>query len=83
MAHSLGSAADRVVVIGSEGNDTLAAGGLSLNSDGDVDVTFATIPAQMELQGTRNQLPHRARRLRRRPGLPRRPGHGRGPTATS
>lgn len=52
MALSLGSAADRVVVIGTEGNDTLAAGagGLSLNSDGDVDVTFATLPAQMELQ---------------------------------
>jgi hypothetical protein len=52
MALSLGSAADRVVVIGTEGNDTLAAGasGLSLNSDGDVDVTSATLPAQMELQ---------------------------------
>ena len=50
---SLGDAADELVVIGTSGNDTFAAGlsGVSLNSDGDVDVTFDTLPGQIEFQG--------------------------------
>jgi Ca2+-binding RTX toxin-like protein len=50
---NLGEAADQVAVLGGSANDTLAAGlnGLSLNSDGDVDVTFAVLPAALELRG--------------------------------
>jgi len=53
IAVALGSAADQVVVIGTNGNDTIAAGlnGLSLNADGDVDVTFSVQPAALEIQG--------------------------------
>jgi Ca2+-binding RTX toxin-like protein len=53
MALDLGDAADQVVVIGGAGNDTLAAGanGLSMNADGDLDVTFATFPGTIELRG--------------------------------
>ena len=50
---ALGDADDDVVVIGTEGDDRMAMGqnGLSLNSDGDVDVTFAPLPAHVEIQG--------------------------------
>jgi Ca2+-binding RTX toxin-like protein len=50
---SLGDAADQVVVIGTPGSDSIAMGasGLSLNSDGDVDVTFAPLPAAIEIRG--------------------------------
>jgi Ca2+-binding RTX toxin-like protein len=53
LAFDLGDAADQVVVIGGAGNDTLAAGlnGLSMNSDGDLDVTFAQFPSTIELRG--------------------------------
>jgi Ca2+-binding RTX toxin-like protein len=53
MAFDLGDAADQVVVIGGTDNDTLAAGanGLSMNADGDLDVTFAILPAVIELRG--------------------------------
>ncbi len=53
MALDLGDAADQVVAIGGAGNDTLAAGanGLSINSDGDLDVTFAIFPQTIELRG--------------------------------
>lgn len=50
---SLGDAGDQVVVIGTPGSDSIAMGanGLSLNSDGDVDVTFAPLPAAVEIRG--------------------------------
>jgi Ca2+-binding RTX toxin-like protein len=50
---ALGSGADQVVVVGTSGNDTIAAGlnGVSLNADGDVDVTFSVLPAALEIQG--------------------------------
>jgi Ca2+-binding RTX toxin-like protein len=53
MAFNLGDTADQVVVIGGAGNDTLAAGlnGLSMNTDGDLDVTFAQFPSTIELRG--------------------------------
>jgi Ca2+-binding RTX toxin-like protein len=53
IALDLGDTADQVVVIGGAGNDTLAAGanGLSMNSDGDLDVTFALFPETIELRG--------------------------------
>jgi len=53
LALSLGDAADRLLVLGGAGNDTIAMGanGLGLNADGDVDVTFAPLPAQMEIRG--------------------------------
>ena len=50
---ALGDATDVVVVVGTAGNDSIAMGanGLSLNSDGDVDVTFAPLPAAVEIRG--------------------------------
>ncbi len=53
IAAALGDAADQVVVIGTSGNDTLVMGanGLSLNGDGDLDVTFAPLPAHVEIRG--------------------------------
>ena len=50
---SLGDAADELIVIGTAGNDTFAAGlsGVSLNSDGDVDVTFNTLPGEIDFLG--------------------------------
>ena len=52
-AVALGDATDVVVVVGTAGNDSIAMGvnGLSLNSDGDVDVTFAPLPAAVEIRG--------------------------------
>ena len=48
-----GDAADEFVVVGTDANETMAAGlnGVSLNADGDVDVTFASLPGRIELQG--------------------------------
>ena len=53
----------------------MGANGLSLNSDGDVDVTFAPLPAAVEIRGGGGvNCAHGARRL----------GRGRSPTrATS
>jgi trimeric autotransporter adhesin len=52
-AVALGDASDVIVVLGTAGDDSIAMGanGLSLNSDGDVDVTFAPLPAAVEIQG--------------------------------
>jgi Ca2+-binding RTX toxin-like protein len=53
LAVALGSAADELVFVGTEAGDTMAAGlnGVSLNSDGDVDVTFDTLPGSIGLSG--------------------------------
>ena len=53
LAIALGDTADEVVFVGTDANDTMAAGlnGVSLNGDGDVDVTFASLPGRIELQG--------------------------------
>jgi len=53
IAVNLGEAADQVVVVGSPGDDTIAAGtkGLGLNDDRDVDVTFTVLPTTFELFG--------------------------------
>jgi hypothetical protein len=53
IAMALGSGADRVVVIGTNRNDSIAMGlnGLSLNAGGGVDVTFSVLPAALEIQG--------------------------------
>ncbi len=49
----LGDASDELIVVGTAANDTFAAGlsGVSLNSDGDVDVTFDTLPGQIDFLG--------------------------------
>ena len=51
IATSLGDAGDRVVVYGTEGPDTMAAGqnGFATSTDGDVDVTFAPGAFQLEV----------------------------------
>jgi Ca2+-binding RTX toxin-like protein len=51
IATALGDASDRVVLYGTEGPDYMAAGqnGIALNSDGDVDVTFAPSAFQLEV----------------------------------
>ncbi|HEU4450254.1 MAG TPA: hypothetical protein VFR63_09795 [Gaiellaceae bacterium] len=53
IAVSLGDATDAVAVVGTDGDDALAAGasGVALNADGDVDVTFSPLPAALELRG--------------------------------
>ena len=53
IAVNLGDAMDRVVVLGTAGNDAVAVGtnGVALNADGDVDVTFAPLPATLEVWG--------------------------------
>jgi hypothetical protein len=50
---SLGDAGDSFAVIGSPGDDGMAAGlsGFSFNPDGDVDVTFDVLPAQLSIVG--------------------------------
>jgi len=50
---SLGDTSDVVVVHGAPGNDTIRMGstGMGLNSDSDGDVTFAPLPAQVEIFG--------------------------------
>ena len=52
-AVALGDAADALIVVGTGDNDSIAMGanGLSLNSDGDVDVTFSPLPAAVEIRG--------------------------------
>jgi len=51
IATALGDAADRVVVYGTEGADTMAAGqnGFATSTDGDVDVTFAPSAFRLEV----------------------------------
>ena len=53
IAVELGDASDTVVILGTAGDDAIAVGlnGLSLNADGDVDVTFAPQPAAIEIRG--------------------------------
>ncbi|HWM13426.1 MAG TPA: calcium-binding protein [Gaiellaceae bacterium] len=53
LAVRLGDAADRIVVIGTAGDDRIAVGqnGVALNADGDVDVTFLPLPARVEAHG--------------------------------
>jgi Ca2+-binding RTX toxin-like protein len=53
IAVNLGDTADKAVFVGTDGDDTLVAGanGVSLNPDGDLDVTFAPLPASLELRG--------------------------------
>jgi Ca2+-binding RTX toxin-like protein len=50
---SLGDTTDVIVVRGTPGNDTIRMGstGMGLNSDSDGDVTFAPLPAQVEILG--------------------------------
>jgi Ca2+-binding RTX toxin-like protein len=50
---SLGDAADVIVVRGTAGDDTIRVGsnGVGLNADSDVDVSFAPLPAQIEILG--------------------------------
>ena len=49
----LGDAADELIVVGTAANDTFAAGlsGVSLNSDGDVDITFDVLPGEIDFSG--------------------------------
>jgi Ca2+-binding RTX toxin-like protein len=49
----LGDASDDVTVLGTSGNDAIAAGtnGVSLNGDTDVDVTFGILPAELTFTG--------------------------------
>ena len=53
IALNLGDAADEVVILGTSGDDAISAGqnGVSLNADGDVDVTFSQQPATLEIRG--------------------------------
>ncbi len=53
IATSLGDATDAIVVKGTPGDDTIRIGqsGLNLNSDTDVDVTFAPLPALISVSG--------------------------------
>jgi Ca2+-binding RTX toxin-like protein len=53
VATALGDTNDEVVVTGTTGGDSIAVGqnGLSLNNDGDVDVTFAPLPGHVEVRG--------------------------------
>ena len=53
IALNLGDATDQVVVLGTAGNDAIFVGlnGVALNADGDVDVTFAPLPATLEIRG--------------------------------
>ena len=50
---NLGDATDAVTILGTPGNDAIAAGtnGVALNADGDVDVTFSPLPAVLEILG--------------------------------
>jgi Ca2+-binding RTX toxin-like protein len=49
----LGDAGDVITVLGTTGDDSIFAGvnGVSLNADGDRDVSFATAPAALEIRG--------------------------------
>lgn len=57
VAVRLGDTSDVIVVTGTEGDDRIAAGqnGVALNGDGDVDVTFQDLPAQIEIRGLGGQ----------------------------
>jgi Ca2+-binding RTX toxin-like protein len=50
---NLGDASDAVSIVGTVGDDAIAAGtnGAALNADGDVDVTFTPRPAVLEIRG--------------------------------
>ena len=52
-AVNLGDATDGVAIVGTTGNDTIAAGttGVALNADADFDLGFAVQPAVLELKG--------------------------------
>lgn len=49
----LGDATDEILVLGSAGADTIAAGsaGLAHTGDGDADVTMSPLPARLEIRG--------------------------------
>lgn len=53
IAVNLGDAMDRVIIVGTAGDDDVAVGtsGVASNADGDVDVTFAPLPATLEVWG--------------------------------
>lgn len=53
IAVNLGDATDEIVILGTPGADAISAGqnGVALNADGDVDVTFAPLPAALEIRG--------------------------------
>ena len=53
IAVNLGDVTDTVTVLGTAGDDLIFAGqnGVALNADGDVDVTFAPLPAVLEIRG--------------------------------
>jgi Ca2+-binding RTX toxin-like protein len=53
IALDLGDAADVITVLGTSGDDSIFAGvnGVSVNADGDADITFATAPAALEIRG--------------------------------
>jgi Ca2+-binding RTX toxin-like protein len=48
---NLGDVMDRVVIVGTPGNDAVALGtsGAAVNVDGDVDITFSPLPATLEV----------------------------------
>lgn len=50
---ALGDVSDRIVVLGTSGDDTInvGVGGISLNADGDVDVTWSPTPSAVEVRG--------------------------------
>jgi Ca2+-binding RTX toxin-like protein len=52
IAVNLGDATDVITVLGTAGNDAIFAGqnGVALNADGDVDLTFAPLPATLEIR---------------------------------
>jgi Ca2+-binding RTX toxin-like protein len=53
IALNLGDTSDQVVILGKPGPDAISVGqnGVALNADGDVDVTFAPLPATLEIRG--------------------------------
>jgi Ca2+-binding RTX toxin-like protein len=53
IALQLGDAADVVTILGTAGNDSIAAGtkGVGLNADNDVDVTFDVQPTELAIKG--------------------------------
>ena len=50
---NLGDAADRLVIFGTSGNDTITVGvgGIGLNADSDADVTSSVLPARIDVYG--------------------------------
>jgi Ca2+-binding RTX toxin-like protein len=53
IAVNLGDPTDRVVVLGTPGDDAIFVGqnGVALNADGDVEITFSPLPATLEVRG--------------------------------